>query len=120
MAIDFNASAQCGLRVNRQLIGILKNNDFEHFLLRIIGGIGGRKRYGVILDIDSGKGFDFPSDELDTFFMRTIDIHDVEFHLFLVILIDFADELIDNSTFSCSRISMEEEMRDFTGLNEIR
>jgi hypothetical protein len=71
------------------------------------------------LNIDSGKGFDFPSDELDAFFVGAIHIHDIGFHLFLGVMVDFADELIDNGAFAGARIAVEEEMGDFMGLDEI-
>ena len=73
----------------------------------------------ILLNIDSGKGFDFPSDELDAFFVGAVDIHDVGFHLFLGVLVDFANELIDNGAFAGAGIAVEEEMGYFMRLDEI-
>jgi hypothetical protein len=85
----------------------------------LLGFLGRKGLWIILLNIDSGKGFDFPSDELDAFFVGAIHIHDIGFHLFLGILIYFADELIDNSAFAGARIAVEEEMGYFMGLDEI-
>jgi hypothetical protein len=125
MAIDFNTSTQGGLRVYGQAVSVLEDDDFEHFvlLLLLLGFLGclmGQEGLWIILlNIDSGKGFDFPSDKLDAFFVGAIDVHDIGFHLFLGVMVDFADELIDNGAFAGSGIAVEEEMGDFMGLDEI-
>ena len=119
MAIDFNASAQGRLRVDGQAVGVLEDDDFEHFVLLMLGFLGRKGLWIILLNIDSGKGFDFPSDELDAFFVGAVDIHDVGFHLFLGVLVDFANELIDNGAFAGAGITVEEEMGDFMGLDEI-
>jgi hypothetical protein len=48
-----------------------------------------------------------------------IHVHDIGFHLFLGVLVDFADELIDDGAFAGAGIPVEEEMGDFMGLDEI-
>ena len=107
MAIDFNTSAQGGLGVYGQAVSVLEDDDFEHFMLllmMLLGFmgclIGQEGLWIILLNIYSGKGFDFPSNKLDTFFMGAIDVHDIGFHLFLGVLVDFADELIDNGAFA--------------------
>jgi len=85
----------------------------------MLGFLGWKGLWIILLNIDSGKGFDFPSDELDAFFVGAVDIHDVGFHLFLGVLVDFANELIDDGAFAGAGIPVEEEMGDFMGLDEI-
>ena len=87
MAEEFDASPQSGLSINRQMMGVEKKNNFK-----IAFGFG--------LCIGFGEEFEFFSNKLDPFSVRTVDRHDVGLRFRLVFSVNPLYEFADQGQFA--------------------
>jgi hypothetical protein len=90
----FNASTQCRLGIDRQTIGIEKDDGFE-------------RNPATPLDVRLGEKFEFITDEFDTLAMCAIDKHDVGLQFLLITTVDLVHEIVDQGAFSCAGGTMK-------------
>jgi hypothetical protein len=97
---EFDAPTQRTLGVNRQTVGVKKDNGFKAHVAR------------TALDVGLGEEFEFFANEFDAFAVCAVDKHDVGLDARFLMVVDQVDEIVDEGAFPRAMRSVEQEVGD--------
>jgi hypothetical protein len=97
---EFNAPTQRTLGINRQTVGVKKDNGFEAHVAR------------TAFDVGLGEEFEFFANEFDAFAVRAVDKHDVGLDARFLVVVDQVDEIVDEGAFAGAMRAVEQEVGD--------